>query len=86
MLVNLPIYTLIHVVLSLVGIFAGLVVVGGRFGRWVGLFLSEDPDPRHPRAEPTSPRVRGHPGARSRTVRRARSGCLQRLPQYAPGT
>ena len=38
-------YLLIHVVLSLVGIIAGLVVVGGlmagvRFGRWVGLFLT----------------------------------------------
>ncbi len=38
-------YVLIHVLLSLVGIFAGLVVVGGlmadvRFGRWVGLFLT----------------------------------------------
>lgn len=45
MLINLPTYTLIHVVLSLVGVFAGLVVVGGlmagvRFGRWVGLFLA----------------------------------------------
>ena len=45
MLVNLPLYTLIHVVLSGVGIFAGPVVVGGlmagvRFGRWVGLFLT----------------------------------------------
>jgi hypothetical protein len=45
MLINLPTYTLIHVVLSLVGIIAGLVVVGGlmagvRFSRWVGLFLA----------------------------------------------
>ncbi len=45
MLVDLPTFTLIHVALSLVGIFAGLVVVGGlmagvRFGRWVGLFLA----------------------------------------------
>jgi hypothetical protein len=37
-------FVLIHVVLSLVGMFAGLVVVGGlmagvRFSRWVGLFL-----------------------------------------------
>jgi hypothetical protein len=45
MLFNLPMYTLIHVVLSLVGIIAGLVVVGGlmagvRFSRWVGLFLA----------------------------------------------
>jgi hypothetical protein len=45
MLVSLPTYTLIHVVLSLVGVIAGLVVVGGlmagvRFGRWVALFLA----------------------------------------------
>lgn len=45
MLVGLPAYTLIHVVLSLVGIFSGLVVVGGLmagicFNRWVGLFLT----------------------------------------------
>ena len=45
MLVNLPTYTLIHVVLSVVGIIAGLVVVGGlmagvRFSRWVSLFLA----------------------------------------------
>jgi hypothetical protein len=45
MLFNLPAYTLIHVVLSVVGIIAGLVVVGGlmagvRFSRWVGLFLA----------------------------------------------
>lgn len=38
-------FVLIHVVLSLVGIFTGLVVVGGlmagvRFGRWVGLFFA----------------------------------------------
>lgn len=37
-------FTLIHVLLSLVGIFAGLVVAGGlmagvRFGRWTALFL-----------------------------------------------
>jgi hypothetical protein len=37
-------FLLIHVVLSLVGMFAGLVVVGGlmagvRFSRWLGLFL-----------------------------------------------
>jgi hypothetical protein len=43
--VNLPTYTLLHVLLSLVGIFAGLVVVGGlmagvRFDRWVVLFLT----------------------------------------------
>ena len=42
---GLPTFTLIHVVLSLVGIFAGLVVVGGfmagvRFGGWEGLFLA----------------------------------------------
>ena len=38
-------YLLVHVLLSLVGIFTGLVVVGGliagvRFARWVGLFLA----------------------------------------------
>lgn len=38
-------FVLVHVVLSMVGIFAGLVVVGGlmagvRFGRWVGVFLA----------------------------------------------
>ncbi len=43
--INLPAYTLIHVVLSVVGIIAGLVVVGGfmagvRFGRWVSLFFA----------------------------------------------
>lgn len=37
-------FVLIHVVLSLVGMFAGLVAVGGlmagvRFSRWVGVFL-----------------------------------------------
>jgi len=37
-------YVLIHVLLSLVGVFSGLVVVGGliagvRFPRWIGLFL-----------------------------------------------
>jgi hypothetical protein len=42
---DLPSYTLVHVVLSLVGIIAGLVVVGGLmagicFNRWVGLFLA----------------------------------------------
>ena len=42
---DLPSYTLVHVVLSLVGIIAGLVVVGGLmagicFRRWVGLFLA----------------------------------------------
>jgi hypothetical protein len=40
-----PTYTLIHVVISLVGIFAGLVVVfgllaGKRLGGWTGLFLT----------------------------------------------
>jgi hypothetical protein len=44
MLFDLPTYTLIHVVLSLVGIFSGLVVVGGfmagvRFDGWTALFL-----------------------------------------------
>lgn len=44
MLFDLPTFTLIHVVLSLVGIFAGLVVVGGltagtRLDGWTGLFL-----------------------------------------------
>jgi hypothetical protein len=43
-LFDLPTFTLIHVVLSLVGIVAGLVVVGGlmagvRFDGWTGLFL-----------------------------------------------
>lgn len=38
-------YVLVHVLLSLIGIFAGLVVVGGliagvRFPRWIGLFLA----------------------------------------------
>ncbi len=38
-------YLLVHVLLSLVGIFSGLVVMGGliagvRFSRWVGLFLA----------------------------------------------
>jgi hypothetical protein len=41
---DLPTFTLIHVVLSLVGIVAGLVVVGGlmagvRLDGWIGLFL-----------------------------------------------
>ena len=44
MIIDLPTFALIHVVLSLVGIFAGLVVVGGlmagvRFDGWTGLFL-----------------------------------------------
>ncbi|MFT3808241.1 hypothetical protein [Arenimonas sp.] len=42
---NLPLYTLIHVLLSVVGIVAGLVVVGGfmagvHFRRWVACFLA----------------------------------------------
>lgn len=42
---DLPTYTLIHVALSLVGIFAGLVVVGGlisgvHLDRWTYLFLA----------------------------------------------
>ena len=41
---NITTFTLIHVVLSMVGIFAGLVVVGGlmagkRLDGWIGLFL-----------------------------------------------
>ena len=45
MLVSLPTYTLIDVFLSLVGVFAGLVVVGGlmagvRFDRWVAFFFA----------------------------------------------
>jgi hypothetical protein len=45
MLVNLPIYTLIHVVLSVAGIVSGLIVVGGlmagiRFERWTGVYLT----------------------------------------------
>ena len=44
MLFDLPMFTLIHVVLSLAGIVAGLVVVGGlmagvRLDGWIGLFL-----------------------------------------------
>ena len=44
MFFDLPTFTLIHVVLSLVGIFAGLVVMGGlmaglRLDGWTGLFL-----------------------------------------------
>ena len=44
MIFGLPTFALIHVVLSLLGIFAGLVVVGGlmsgkRLDGWVGLFL-----------------------------------------------
>jgi hypothetical protein len=42
---DLPTFTLIHVLLSLVGIFTGLVVVGGlmagvRLDGWIGLFLA----------------------------------------------
>ena len=45
MIVSLPTYTLIHVFLSLVGVFAGLVVVGGlmagvRFDRWIAFFFA----------------------------------------------
>ena len=45
MLLPITTFTLIHVVLSLVGIFAGLVVVGGlisgrRLDGWTGLFLA----------------------------------------------
>ena len=44
MIVSLPTYTLIHVFLSLIGVFSGLVVVGGlmagmRFDRWVAFFF-----------------------------------------------
>jgi hypothetical protein len=43
-MMDLPTFTLIHVLLSLLGIFAGLVVAGGlmagvRFDRWTVLFL-----------------------------------------------
>lgn len=45
MILDLPTFTLIHVVLSLVGIIAGLVVVGGlmagvRLDGWTGIFLA----------------------------------------------
>lgn len=45
MLIDPKTYVLVHVLLSLIGIFAGLVVVGGliagvRFPRWIGLFLA----------------------------------------------
>lgn len=45
MLFELPTFTLIHIVLSLIGMFAGLVVGGGlmagvRLGGWIGLFLA----------------------------------------------
>lgn len=44
MFLEITTFTLIHVVLSMVGIFAGLVVVGGliagkRLDGWIGLFL-----------------------------------------------
>jgi hypothetical protein len=44
MIFDLPTFTLIHTVLSLVGIIAGLIVVGGliaeqRFSRWTGVYL-----------------------------------------------
>jgi hypothetical protein len=45
MLVDPKVFTLVHVVLSLLGIFAGLVVAGGliagvRFSRWIAFFLA----------------------------------------------
>ena len=45
MILGITTFTLIHVLLSLVGIFAGLVVVGGMLARerldgWTGLFLA----------------------------------------------
>jgi hypothetical protein len=45
MATHLPAYTLVHVALSLLGVFSGLVVVGGlmagaRFGRWIAIFLA----------------------------------------------
>lgn len=45
MIFELPMFTLIHVVISVVGIIAGLVVVGGlmagaRLHGWTGLFLA----------------------------------------------
>lgn len=44
MILDLPTFTLVHVALSLLGIFAGLVVVGGlmagqRYPRWTAVFL-----------------------------------------------
>ena len=44
MLFDLPTFTLIHIVLSLLGIFSGLVVVGGfmagvRLDGWIGAYL-----------------------------------------------
>jgi hypothetical protein len=43
-ILSLPTFTLVHVLLSLLGLFAGFVVVGGlmagvRFDRWTGIFL-----------------------------------------------
>ncbi len=45
MLIDLPTYTLVHVVISVLGIVAGIVVMGGLmagvlFRRWTALFLS----------------------------------------------
>jgi hypothetical protein len=45
MIGNLPTHTLIHVVLSLLGIFSGLIAVGGlmagvRLRRWIDVFLA----------------------------------------------
>ena len=45
MLLDLPTFTLVHVVISMVGIAAGLVVAGGlmagkQFNGWIGLFLA----------------------------------------------
>ncbi len=45
MIFDLPMFTLIHVVISVLGIIAGLVVVGGlmagaRLGGWTALFLA----------------------------------------------
>jgi hypothetical protein len=45
MIGTLPTHTLIHVVLSLLGIFSGLIAVGGlmagaRFHRWIDVFLA----------------------------------------------
>jgi hypothetical protein len=53
MIVSLPGYTLIHVFLSLIGVFAGLVVVGGlmagvRFDRRVAFFFITTCSPTSP--------------------------------------
>jgi hypothetical protein len=45
MILDLPMFTLIHVVISVLGIIAGLVVVGGlmagaRLDNWIALFLA----------------------------------------------